>query len=334
MKLFTKLKKQFSWMSIWKTLPCNEWISAADFYLNDEFEKAHELYLAGLKRYDNHPARYCAMLDDAYCLFRLDQFDDAIKQLKSVQADLPNSKQAMLRLAYINNWIGNNLETVWTIRNYLNTYPSNDLNLILSLFTCLFDAKAPEHLLIELDDFLNEQEKEFTNQKALFSGFRAIIAYKRGRSFDIEEIANFDFSFSETKPLVFSLLIAKLLIEEAEFELARKELREAMSKFSGHPRTLSMVAESYLAEYQFCIERNDHLLTYAMQLATDSAKASAWKSPREIKLLAKIHQEFGDKTSAFLLASKAQELSHNYNDLGQFESLDEFVNSLSSGTIS
>ena len=62
---------------IWGPLPVVTWVRAAAYYRAGKFSRARDYYLKGLEKYSTHPARYCARIDLAYCLFKLGDLQEA-----------------------------------------------------------------------------------------------------------------------------------------------------------------------------------------------------------------------------------------------------------------
>ncbi|MCB0335587.1 MAG: hypothetical protein KDD62_04755 [Bdellovibrionales bacterium] len=103
------------WWSAWGTLPVITWVKAAAYYKAGQFEVAKAYYERGLQRHPQHPAADCARMDASYCLFRMRDFVGAEKHLRVVLNNMPENKDASIRLARLHLWTGNYVEAAWTI---------------------------------------------------------------------------------------------------------------------------------------------------------------------------------------------------------------------------
>ena len=323
------IRKSLRWVLIWKSWPVFSWIKAAESYSNADYAVAESLYEKGLKEYPEHPARFCAVMDLAYCYFKAKKFDQAIEKLNYVIRTLPTSKEAYLRLAYVYIWIGDDAEAMWLLRNALRKF-KDDFHLIHLFVACLIEAHAPAYLVDEAADLLEKVASSSKDNKLAIGATKAMLEDYRSLSPEaFKKLVRL--SSRPGAPLAAKLQVAKRFIEQEEFETARSHLNIALKISAEYPQTLSLLAQTYLLE-DADSEQN---IEYANQLATAAAQSSAWLSPRELHILAKVYHRYGDKSSALLLASKAQNINLKRSDAYLYTNqLDEFVNSLASGTLS
>ncbi len=327
MKFLNLLQKSYQWSNTWGGLPCLTWIKAAEAYANSRYKQAAELYEEGLKEYPKHQARHCAMMDLAYCYFKLGEFTPAINTLNSVLKSVPNSKQAYLRLSYIYSWIGNDQEAMWLLRAAVQHF-GTDFQLMHIYVSSMLEAEPPKFVIEECENLLRNLQDVPEEFKSAHKICLLIIDYLKGEyrsSSDLQEIAN-----RSDAPISAKHLLAKILIKDGKCNLAREYLHQALQIVPDYPRTLSLIAIAYLESSD---EQEDNL-RFALQLATQAAQNSAWMSSRELKLLAKIYYQFGDKISALLLASKAQDINFKRSDITySSKELDQFISSLTTGTL-
>ncbi len=327
MKLLNFLKKSFQWSNTWGGIPCVLWIKAAEAYSESKYQLAANLYEQGLKQYPKHQARHCAMMDLAYCYFKLGEFTPAINTLSSVLKSLPNSKQAYLRLAYMYGWIGNDQEAMWLLRTAVQTF-GTDFQLMHIYVSSMLDAEPPKFVIEECELLIKGLQDVPEEFKSAHQTCQLILEYLTGHyrhHEDLEDIAK-----RVDAPISAKHLMAKILIKEGDCNSAREYLHQALKIIPDHPRTLSLLAAAYLEKS----DEQEENLRYALQLATQAAQNSSWMSSRELKLLAKIYYQFGDKISALLLASKAQDINFKRSDITySSKELDQFISSLTSGTL-
>lgn len=325
----SKLKffqKCLNWSNSWGGLPCIYWIKAAEAYSREKFNDAIELYEKGLEKYSNHPARFSAQMDLAYAYFKTGNVEKSVENLKSILRQIPDSKEAYIRLAYIYCWNGADSEAMWLLRNANKKFP-DDMRIFYLFLLALSESKAPQYLLEEIQAI-----ETLKSSDSLSACNNALVKYltgfhKEGRNLLTAAACN------ENALLGVKIVLAKILIHEGKECLARLHLNHALKISPEYPRTLSLLAKTYFMEYQQ--NQSDESLNFALQLAIKAAQNSFWNSPRELHILAEIYHAFGDKASALLMASKAQDLYSRRSDIYLHDSsLDEFVTSLASGTLS
>jgi len=323
--LFENLRHCRQWWKTWKTLPILPWIKGAVFFRAGKYQLAIKSYEKGIKNYKKHPARYCARMDLAYCLFKEKKFEEAEKHLKYVISALPRSKEAYIRLAKLQIWIGHSLDAAWTIRRALNTLPLSAELAELFLYAVL-DNGGPPFLLQEAVQAVTALSKEERQEKSLLA-VRARFLLTRGKKEKALKVL--EKIVSEEAPAFDSLLIyAGELLEDNQVERARIFLHRALKKSPEHPRVLSLLAESYLKS------GSNYNAEYALQLATQACQSSKWLSPREMHILAEAYYHQSDKMSALIIATRArQEGDRLLGTYPQSAVLDQLIDNIESGTL-
>ena len=325
--MLANIKQAYQWYKSWGGVPCWNWIKAAEAYRHRNYHKALEYYQAGFRKHPEHAARFCAMTDMSYCYFKTSKFPEAINKLKNVLKHLPYSKEAHRRLAQIYFWTGNVTEAVWLLRQANKKFP-RDTDFLTSFIFALADNGGPELFIKEAFD----QFSDYTADELLSPNLklaRALWDYNFGDSEKGEKGLR-DLADNPLASLNIRLAYAKVLLDQEAGDEARYELKLAMRISPEDPRVLSLIAQSYFMES----EDDDQKLIFSLQTATSAAQLSAWQSPGDLHLLAKIYNSYGDRYSALLFASKAQEIimqrADNYKDI---KNLDELISTLSSGTV-
>jgi len=301
------------------------WIKAASLYRDGNYEQAEELYKAGLEKYPRHPAQYCARLDLAYCLFRRGALLEAEEELKVVVKKLPELKEGYIRLARLQMWSGHSLEAAWTIRRALKRIEVDADIAALFLLTVL-ESDGPLYLLKEAVGSCRLMQGSNSKHPGLNLA-QAYLQCKRG-DFKRGIAALEELTLVEEPQFEAVLVFAEMLLKEGRVERARKELKGAMRAAPEHPRILSLFAESYLKS------GDSYKPEYARQLATAACQKTAWRSPREMHVLAESYYHANDRMSALIMASKAKDAgSKLLNSYSESKVLDRLIDELSSGTL-
>lgn len=323
--MFGSIKKSVKWFKTWGTLPVLPWIAAAERYKRRDFNGAKQLYLEGLNDYQDHPARYCALLDLAFCDFKLGHFKEAELLLRKVIKDVPRSREASLRLAKLLSWVGDDLEAVRVLKRALGYHPQ-DAEIFSELAFALVRNDGPTLLVAELKKTYQQILVENKTPKLLIAG--AVLEmlggnYREGRLALIGLAGKLD------APSEAHYFFGCELLREGKVANARVHLRNALATNPENPQILSSLAESYLIPG--ALGNNE----YANQLALRAAQSSGWLSPRELLTLSRSYLASGEKSSALLIASKAKDVSNQRIGLNvNIKRIDNLIQDLSAGTIS
>ena len=322
------IKQAIKWWKTWGSLPCIYWIRAADNYRSGDYKSAVVNYQKGLEKYLDHPARFCALMDQSYCLVKLGKIDQAILKLQTVIKQLPESKEAHIRLANLYRLIGDDIEATWLLRKTIKLFPYDSEVLSLFIYS-IIDSNAPSHIVIEAREYLNAIIKIDNNNYLLNTAFHIFDYYYGNKEDGRVEISKLACKLASNLPA--KVYFAKILISEGQFNFARIQLSNALRLYPNNSKILSLLSETYLREIE---DRDDTNLKFSLQLAISSAQNSYWLSPRELHILAEVYYSFGDKFSALLVASKAQDISKKRsNSYPNQKELESFVSNLASGTL-
>lgn len=310
------ISNYIEWCKTWKSLPVISWVRAAEFYKRGNFESAAILYKKGIKAHPFHDASYCARLDIAHCYFKLSQFEKAKEELKLVINLIPELKEAYVRLARIQMWVGENMEAVWTMRKAIRNLDI-DAEIVTIFLTAALEHGGPGYLLDEAKDSLKKlSEEEKQHEKLAVALARLDIYrgdYQKGRS-RLSTLAT-----GGNAPFEAVVAYSEVLLKEGRISIARQQLRRALQVAPNHPRVLSLFAGSYLKSGPY------YNADYAKQLATSACQHSGWLSAEALHVLAETYKALDDRITALATAIRAKEagskLLSNYKDVRNIEQL-------------
>ncbi len=329
MSVFQFIKLSRKWWKTWGTLPVLPWIRAAQHYKTGSFAKAIPLYRAGLERYRGHPAHLCARLDLAFCLFKLGKLSEAEGELKLAVNQCPESRDAQLRLAQFQMWVGHPLQAAWTMRRALKVL-AYDPECAATFALAVLEGGGPPYLLKEAHRQLSRASEcssigDRAARKVAVAQARFMVErgnFERGR----DELYHLTCEGSTSLEAITAY--SEILIDEGKIPFARQQLRRGLLVAPNHPRVLSLLAESYMRPGQF--QNPD----YALQLSTNACQFTDWSSPRELHVMAEAYHLVGDKMAALLMASKAKQVgSQILSSYRKSRSLNRLIEQLSTGTL-
>jgi len=306
-----------TWWKTWRTLPVFPWVKAAGYYRSGNFSQAALFYERGIASHRGHPAENCARIDLAYCLFREKRFELAESQLKLVTTKLPHSREAHLRLARLQLWIGRTLDAAWTIRRAAREIKLDGELLGLLLYAIIQNG-GPTFLLREAFEQLSEMSEE-DKQHPLLRAAQARLALMKNPQHSKARQCLLQIAEAEKAPAEVVILLAEVLLAEDEVAAARRILRQGLNEQAEHPRVLSLLSETYLKSGPF------FQAEYAKQLSTTACQNSGWLSPQEMHTLAEAYFFANDRVAALVVAHKAKQegsrLLGTYRDAANLERL-------------
>jgi tetratricopeptide (TPR) repeat protein len=314
------------WWKTWRALPVFAWVRAADAYRAGRFQDAERFYKQGIEKAVQHPARFSARLDLAFCLFKNGKFDQAKEHLHHVITFHQKNREAYVRLGRLQLWQGHSVEATWTFRRALQRVAPDGELVGLFLLSAL-DSPTSVHFVREAIEMIHSLPGEERThplvelalvKRAVLDGRKAEVWKTLIRLVSTEA--------QSTECLVYH---AELLIQEANEVHARRQLQRALSVRPDCPQVLSLLARTYL------MSGEGYNPSFSLQLSLAACQNSGWKNPRALHVLADAYLHLGDKMSAFLIASKAKDVNASllgsYREENQLEAL---IDSLSSGTLS
>ncbi|MCB0320901.1 MAG: hypothetical protein KDD60_08235, partial [Bdellovibrionales bacterium] len=287
-----------SWVTTWRTWPVFDWINAAEYYRSGKYLDAERSYKQGLEKHPFHPARFCAAMDLTRCLIAQEKYEAADKYLRRLSAELPRSRRVHTALFDLQLRLGLTLEAAWTLRRAAR-YIALDEELTGRYFYCVVDNGGPSFLLDEVRKLVGGVK--IAGKSTLLIRAAEVRHTLETQGYvpkllkALETMAD-----EESAGMEVVLLAAEALLRSGKIASARRVLRKGMKLDSSYPRVLSLFAETYLRAGPF------YQPDYALQLASDACRKSAWKSPREMHVLAEAYFHLNDHLAALATAQRAQ----------------------------
>jgi len=312
------------WIRRWKTLPVQAWISGAEAYRAGRYQDAELLYRQGLKRHVRHPARVSALLDLSHCLFRLRKFSDAELALRQAISTAPSQREAYVRLARLQLWLGYGTEAAWTIRTCLQRIQP-DPEIATIFLTAVVESGGVSYLLREAQELLTTLHIEpegYPRFQVALARFHLLVGDREDARARLAKLAALD-----RGPFDGVVTFAEILLSEGKIAYARHHLHRALAVSAEHPRVLTLLARSYLMESPVFDPEN------AIQLAARACQNTGWRGVHEMHVLARAYALFGDKVSALLVAGRAKDTGRRLlGCYAEAKDLDRLIERLCTGT--
>ncbi|MCI5065847.1 tetratricopeptide repeat protein [bacterium] len=296
---FSSYSAFFGWVRTWRTLPVYSWIRAAEHYRKGQFPEAIRLYRNGLRKHPNHPARHCVTVDLARCLFAEGEMEEAEQCLRRLVAKIPGSRTAHRTLFLFQQRAGQSLDAAWTLRRAFREIAADPEMIGLYLF-CVVENGGPQFLLDEAMRLVGRAEQDGEKTPLMEA---AVLRHElESKGYANDTLKKLELvSDAHPESVEIALLAGEALLRAGKIASTRRVLRRALPLDSSHPRILSLLAETYLRAGSF------YNPTFAEQLATEGCKRTAWRSPREMHVLAEVFFHLQDPLSALVTAERAQE---------------------------
>lgn len=308
------------WWQTWRSLPVKPWVKAASFYRKGSFKDAAMWYERGLAQYLSHPAHSSARVDLAFCLQKLGRLTEAKQQLRYAINCQPDFREAYLRLARLQLFLGHAVEASWTLRTAIREVQADSELLGLYLFSTLETNSVPDvrNEATRLAESLSDEEQKdsllkFCLLRMEIESGRVVYAW--------EELT----SFIDREPRCVEAMIyfSRILMRSQQFSMAKGYLDRALSERPEHPAVLTALAAFYLHKSDFLNP------AYALQLAQSACQSSGWSNPRALIMLANAYFASGDRGAALLVASKAKEVRSSLLEIFRDEDrLENFIQGL------
>jgi len=287
------------WLSRWHCLPVPAWIRAAEHYQKGDFANAELLYKQGLVSHPQSPAKLNALLDLGHCLFRLRKFEEAENYLRQATVVAPNEREAYVRLARLQLWLGHGTEAVWTMRVCLQRV-SVDPELATLFVTAVVESGGNTSTIAEARELLAGVHCD--------TGFPKLdVARARLALLEDESLASRDnlskLASIDRGPFEAVVAFAEVLLKEGKFAYARHHLHRSLVVAPDHPKVLRLLAQSYLSPGIFFEPE------YAVQLALKACQATAWRGVHELLILAQAYITASDNGAALLAATRAKDVA-------------------------
>lgn len=306
-------------------MPIVSWVRGAALYREGKFAEAERCYLNGIKKNPTHPAVLSAKLDLAYCQFRNKKPQDAEESLRYVVDHAPTNREAVIRLAKLERWLGLPHKAAQTLSNALKVIkPDSDLAALYLLSACESEDKGM-HLrnaeAIATSLWITDRESPLL--ATALSRFEISKGEVRRGKASLARICA-----AAKAPIEAIILMGETLLKEENALFARHFLRRALTLSPEHPRVLALLAASYL------VNGPGYSPEFAKQLALTACQATNWRCPGDMHTLAQAFYKIGDKMSALLIASRAKDTGLELKaPFQEREPLEKLIQSLESGTL-
>lgn len=309
-----------NWLYAWRTVPVWNWIRASSLYKNGQFETAAAYYMKGMNR--NHPAKIHALADAGFCYFKLNDLKKAEECLRKVIELDPAHASASMLLAKVLHRCGRACEAAQILReSFLHEEP--DIERLGFFLYTVIEYDGPSYFIDEaLKRSSNETRIGIDSSDLMQLAIAALLI--KSKKFHRASLI-LDNAISKHSCAVEAFILkAELLMHRYEIEEAIHILQEGFAVDPNHPRALSLMAELYLkAGDTFNAE-------YAGQLALKACQNSAWRSVRELHVLAECYYHAGARAEALMLANSARELeTRTYGSYKNTVHLERLIESLS-----
>lgn len=321
-QLRTSIRARREWIARWQSLPVSAWISAAEHYQRGEFAKAAALYERGLSTHPNSPAKVNALLDLGHCLFRLSRFAEAEQYLRQATTDAPHEREAYVRLARLQLWLGYSHEALWTMRVCLQRM-SPDPELATLFITAVVESGGSFSGISEAKEILqglHYDAEGFPRLEVARARLSLITNDSESARDDLAKIASMDGG-----PFEAVVAFAEILLKEGKIAYARHHLHRSLTVAPEHPRVLRLLAATYLREGTYFEPE------YAVQIAQKACQVTAWRGVHEMYTLAQAFITVGEQGAALLVACKAKDLVAKL--LGSYPEVVELERKLQSAPI-
>jgi Flp pilus assembly protein TadD len=271
-----------------------------------------------LDKKPDHPAANCARMDLARCLIADGQLQQAETVLRTLATKLPGSTRVQAALFSLQLRMGMLLDAAWTMRRAVkHIIPGDDQ--VANYFYCVVSNGGPDFLISEVHKLVKVTTRNSRQVDLLIKAteLRLILdskGYSPAILKQLESLAD----YSEAS-LEVMITAAESLLRAGKVASARRLLSKAIVIDPNYPRVLSLYAETYLRAGPF------YNSEYGQQLAIEGCRLTAWKSPRELHVLAESYFHQNDLLSALATARLARQegkrLFGYYRDSAELEEL-------------
>lgn len=277
----------------WNSFPVISWVRASRAYRSGNYEKASILYERGLHKNINHNAATSALLDLSFCQFKLKKTSESEKYLKILIQKYPDQQEAYGRLARLLLWSKRTDEALCVIKQALRITSHDESFKSLYLLAATNTKAIYEQERDLLYEFLHENDANNIEQIA------------RARIFFYEENTNVAKTIltklctASPCPLEALHSLAEILLSEGNVRVSKYFIKRALSLSPDNPTSLFLLAKWY---------SESSAPHYAVEHARKACQLTGWKSSIFLRALTEAELSVGDKVSALLVASKAEDL--------------------------
>ncbi|NMC64249.1 MAG: hypothetical protein GYA55_13885 [SAR324 cluster bacterium] len=284
-------------MKNWYALPVISWINADRSFEGRCFQEAADLYLKGFSRNKRHPAATVISLKLAYCQCKLGQHREAIKTFRRSLELNNKSRETYIRLARLELWLCQAEHAYKTLKQAVSIIGPDAESAALLLIAAL-DSNAPQRDISEAYVIV----RRFVgvgSETPLVSLAVARYDFANGLK-NKAKSAIMALCEKKNAPLEAFITMGEILLGEGNISAAKLYLREALALNPQHPKTQTLLAESYLTESP------GRSPEYALQLASNACRSSFWENLHSMQVLAEAYYQCGKRTDAVLVANKVR----------------------------
>lgn len=290
---------RYRWLKTWKSMPVNAWLRGDAMLKAGKYSAAIESYEKGLAEARLHRAAPAISLRLSHCYCKTGKFREALKVLAQIISEHRDFRDAYVWKSRLELWLCRPKDSIFTIEKAMS-FISGDSEI------------AALYLLSTIDAGLNGVAHEEAHVAARMAAARekaspllrlALARYdyahglrKKGKLI-ITQICS-----AKNAPVEALIALGEIYLREGNVLFCRNYLRRALAVSPQHPRTQTLIAESYL------MEGPGYQPEYALQLASNACKNSLWENPQAMHVLAEAFYQCGKKTDALLVANKAREI--------------------------
>jgi len=290
------------WWKTWRTFPVKAWIYGAKLYQAGKFEKAAKHFEKGIIQYPNHPARYAAQLDLAYCHFKSMEFVKSELSLKEIILAYPKLLEAHLLLVRLYLWTGRPTLALTHVSLHIRALAYSPELTTLYLMACIEDGTSG-YLLQEAIYFFTKR----ANIGQITSGSTLDLLCKTAEAMlqhyfgeETESTKNLNQIVSSGCPPVEAFIqLSYIYIKQLRYEEALGLLRRALRASPRNPNISLALSRCYLS-----IKAKESV-EYAIQHAMSACQASGWLSNQALWVLTEAYIQQGNFIDAALVARKA-----------------------------
>ncbi|MCC6931678.1 MAG: tetratricopeptide repeat protein [Deltaproteobacteria bacterium] len=267
----------FQWIKVWKTWPELYWIKAASCFRENDFRQAANLYKVGLLSHPKHPAARCAMLDLAYCYYKLGSLGEAIDILFKLIKQKPYFRDAFLLLVKCLRFREERVYAFRVARNALRLFPSDHAVISQYLYSAL-SLPLTAFAKNEVHQLISTVTQKITEDSPYYKDIICAGCYYSYFNLNKEEAIESLSKLLATGMPPYEAVILRASIYEIEerVEQARFQYTRAMRRCVEDYRPLLGLARCYLKEGSF---------SFSSELSKAACKASEWHSIESIDLL-------------------------------------------------
>lgn len=299
-----RIKETVRWYRIWRSWPVKEWVRAASLFRDGEFRYAVSYYRLGLQERPKHRAAPSAKLDLAYCLYRLDEFQEALDILDQLILLPHGLREAHLLKSRILAILDQPEAALEVLENYLEREPEDIKALIEFLHTAVFAGAADERLAKVRGKLIQAQRRLPLEHRAN-GGIDAALAHyelKHGSSGKGDKLLARVLA-GGVPPVEAVVLRGERLLELGRLQQCREQLSRAIKAAPKNPRPVVLLAQSYLRK-----NGSDFNPAWAVSLAECACKLSHWTSRQCLAVLAAACEANNEKEKAELFWERLKKL--------------------------